>query len=61
MSTKYQEIQAGAMQLGADGSVELSDDLLDLIAGGVSPEEEAEDETSVSNTGCTVNVGCKPK
>lgn len=61
MSDKYQNIQATAMQLGADGSVELSDDLLDLIAGGVSPEEEAEDETSVSNTGCTVNVGCKPK
>jgi hypothetical protein len=61
MSGKYQDIQAGAMQLNADGSVELSDDLLDLIAGGVSPEEQAEDEASVSNTGCTVNVGCKPK
>lgn len=61
MSSKYQQIQAHAMQLTADGSVELTDDLLDLVAGGVSPEEEADDETSVSNTGCTVNVGCKPK
>ncbi len=61
MTEQYKDIQADDVKLAADGRVELNEKLQDLVAGGVSPEEVEEDESTVANTGCTVNVGCKPK
>lgn len=61
MTEQYKNIKADDVTLAADGSVELTEKLQDLVAGGVSPEELQEDESTVANTGCTVNVGCKQK
>lgn len=52
MSDKLANITAEEITLGKDGELELSVELLDAVAGGVSPEDTEEE----SNTGC--NQGC---
>lgn len=57
MTNKLENIKAEEIKLNEHGELELSEDLLDAISGGVSPEEADEEDI---NQGCgnTVNGTC---
>lgn len=54
MSKKIENIESDEIKLNKDGEVELSEELQNAIAGGVSPEE-GEEEDIVINFGCKVS------
>lgn len=53
MTNKLENIKAEEIKLNENGELELSEELQDIVSGGVSPED-AEEE---GNNGC-VNIGC---
>ncbi len=55
MSNKIGNIQTDEIKLNEDGTIELSEELQNAVAGGVSPEDTEEEGT---NVGC-INFGCK--
>lgn len=55
MSNKFQNIKSKHISLDQSGELQLSEELKDLIAGGISPEDTEEE----ANVGCKVsNSGC---
>ncbi|WP_299493939.1 hypothetical protein [uncultured Shewanella sp.] len=54
MTDKLKNIKENDIKLNEDGAVEISDELQDVIAGGVNPEAQ-EQEDECLNIGCHVN------
>ena len=57
MSKKLENIKAEEINLSTDGELEISKDLQDAIAGGMSDEEQDMDLAD-TNYGCGTNIKC---
>lgn len=61
MTSKFEHITADEIKLNEQGNLELSSEMQDVVAGGISPEEAEEEGIVTNNCSVTINKECSVK